>query len=87
MARVKNVSHHDISIVIEGERRGMQTTMLIKPKAVANVPLCYQLKHLVAEGCLALVDGGKIVDIPGGMRHMKAPPIPPLRSVDDPWES
>lgn len=87
MPRVKNISGQIVMILDERKRGQPITHITIQPGCFAQIPLGHQLKHLVREGYLSLADGGEIVDIPGGMRHKKALPPPPLRSVDDPWMS
>jgi hypothetical protein len=86
MVQVKNIVNHEVTIVSDSIRdKRMKVTWTIKPGCVADIPLCYGLKRYVDEGLLLLVKGGQIESIPGGLVHRKARPLPPLRSLDEPW--
>lgn len=88
MVQVKNITTHDVSIITDSIRDArMKVQHIIKPGQTVNVPLCHGLKRLVEEGYISLIKGGEILDIPGGLVHRKAGPLPPLRSVDDEWSA
>lgn len=90
MVKVKNISPHDVCIThdalaVNGQRR--KTRHILKPGCTISVLLCHSLMYLVEMGQISLVDGGEILSIPGGLRYKKPLPLPPLRSLDDPWVS